>query len=70
MIRAKGNLQFRRMFSNIINKDNGVLPGQIGNLTGFYTFQNYPEKLRRIRFYDEAMDNDFEFLPNKFSLQA
>ncbi len=70
VIRAKGNLQFRRMYSNKVNKDNGVLLDQKGKLTGFYVSKKYPEKLRRIRFYDEETDNDLEFLSNNFDLKA
>ena len=32
---------------------------QIGKLTGFYVSKNYPEKLRRIKFYDEETDMYF-----------
>jgi len=70
VIRAKGNLQFRRMYSNKVNKDNGVLLDQIGKLTGFYVSKDYPVKLRRIRFYDEETDKKLEFLTNNFDLTA
>ena len=46
------------MYSNKVNKDNGVLIDQIGKLIGFYVSKKYPEKLRHIRFYDEETDND------------
>jgi len=70
VVRAKDNLQFRRMYSNKVNKDNGVLLDQIGKLTGFYVSRDYPEKLRRIKFYDEETDNDLEFLSNSFDITA
>lgn len=70
VVRAKDNLKFRRMYSNKINKDNGVLLDQIGKLTGFYVSKDYPEKLRRIKFYDEETDNDLEFLSNSFDITA
>jgi len=70
VIRAKDNLQFRRMYSNKVNKDKGVLLDQKGKLTGFYVSKKYPKKLRRIRFYDEENDNDLEFLSNNFDLKA
>ena len=70
VIRAKDNLQFRRMYSNKVNKDNGVLLDQIGKLTGFYVSKDYPGKLRRIKFYDEETDNDLEFLSNSFDITA
>jgi hypothetical protein len=70
VVRAKDNLQFRRIYSNKVNKDNGVLLDQIGKLTGFYVSKDYPEKLRRIKFYDEETDNDLEFLSNNFDITA
>jgi len=70
VVRAKDNLQYRRMYSNKVDKDNGVLLDQIGKLTGFYVSKKYPEKLRRIKFYDEETDNDLEFLSNSFDLTA
>ncbi len=70
VVRAKDNLQFRRMYSNKVNKDNGVLQDQIGKLTGLYVSKDYPEKLRRIKFYDEETDNDLEFLSNSFDITA
>ncbi len=56
------------MYSNKVNKNNGVLLDQIGKLTGFYVSKKYPEKLRRIKFHDEETDNDLEFLSNNFDL--
>jgi hypothetical protein len=70
IVRAKDNLQFRRLYSNKVNKDNGVLLDQIGKLTGFYVSKNYPEKLRRIKFYDEETENDLMFLSNNLDLMA
>ena len=70
VVRAKDNLQFRRMYSYKVNKDNGVLLDQIGKLTGFYVSKDYPEKLRHIKFYDEETDNDLEFLSNSFDISA
>jgi len=70
VIRAKDNLQFKRMYSNKVNKNNGVLLDQIGKLKGFYVSKDYPEKLRCIKFYDEETDNDLMFLSNNFDLMA
>jgi len=70
VVRAKDNLQFRRMYSNKVNKENGVLLDQIGKLTGFYVSKDYPKKLRRIKFYDEETDNVLEFLSNSFDITA
>jgi len=70
VIRAKDNIKFRRMYSNKVNKDNGILLDQIGKMTGYYASKNYPEKLRLIKFYDEETDNDLEFLSNSFEITA
>jgi hypothetical protein len=70
VVRAKDNIKFRRMYSNKVNKDNGILLDQIGKLTGYYASKDYPEKLRLIRFYDEETDNDLEFLSNSFEITA
>ena len=70
VVRAKKDLQFRRMYSRKVNKDNGVLLDQTGKLTGYYQVKSYPEKLRRIKFYDEETDNRLTFLSNNFDLTA
>jgi len=70
VIRAKDNLKFRRIYSNKVNKNNGVLLDQIGKLTGFYVSRKYPEKLRHIKFYDEETDNDLDFISNNFDLPS
>lgn len=39
-------------------------------LTGFYTQKSYPEKLRRVKYYDDANEKRLEFPTNNFSLPA
>jgi Domain of unknown function (DUF4372)/Transposase DDE domain len=68
--RPKDNLQFKRMYSNKVCKENGVLLDQVVKLTGFYAFKKYPEKLRFIKFYDEETDNHLEFISNNFDLTS
>ena len=68
--RAKSNFKFRRMYSKKVCKGNGVLVDQIGKLTGFYTSQDYPEKLRRIKYYDKETDKVLVFLSNNLDLTA
>jgi len=70
VVRAKRNLQFNRMYSKKCNKSNGVKCDQIGKLSGFYVSKEYPDKLRRIKFYDEENDRNFIFLTNNFELSA
>ncbi|MEZ5069902.1 MAG: IS4 family transposase [Bacteroidales bacterium] len=70
VVRARKNLQFKRMYSRKVNKSNGVLLDQTGKLTGYYPLKSYPEKLRRIKFYDKETDNHLTFLSNNFDLTA
>lgn len=68
--RAKSNFKFRRMYSKKVCKEKGVLVDQIGKLTGFYTSQDYPEKLRRIKYYDKETGKVFVFISNNLDLKA
>jgi hypothetical protein len=70
VVRAKDNLCFKRMYSLKSDKEAGVKSDQIGKLTGFYVSKDYPEKLRRVRFYDKESDKTFVFLSNNFELSA
>ncbi len=68
VIRAKNNLKFERMYSAVFDKTKGVRCDQIGHLKGFYSLQGYPEKIRRIKFYDEEQNRTFVFLTNNMRL--
>ena len=70
VIRAKSNLKFRRMYSNKVDKSTGVICDQIGRLTGFYVSKQYPDKLRRVKFYDAETDRTFVFLTNNMDITA
>lgn len=70
VIRAKSNLQFNRMYSRKSDRSAGIKSDQIGKLTGFYVSKEYPDKLRRIKFYDQETDRNFVFLTNNFELSA
>ena len=64
--RAKRNLQWRRLVSLPAEEAAGVLSDQIIMLTGVKTAASYPERLRRIRFYDADQDRTLIFLTNDF----
>jgi hypothetical protein len=70
VIRAKSNLKFDRMYSKKVDKTTGVECDQIGKLTGFYVSKQYPDKLRRVKFYDTETKRTFVFLTNNFELSA
>ena len=48
----------------------GVRSDQIIGLTVFYSRQGYPERLRRIRFFDAETERFFVYLTNNFALPA
>jgi hypothetical protein len=68
--RAKSNFVFKRLYSQPVDKSTGLRADQIIMVTGFYTLKDYPEKLRRIRYYDTATKKRFVFLTNNFDLPA
>ena len=68
--RAKDNMRFKRMYSNQVDKTKGVKYDQIGKLETFYPRKDYPDKLRRIRYYDDESNKELVFLTNNTSLEA
>jgi len=70
VIRAKRNLQFRRLYSHTVDRSTGLRCDQTIMLTSFYSAQHYPVKFRRIKFIDPKTCKQFVFLTNNFSLPA
>jgi len=68
--RSKSNMQFDRMESQAVDKDCGVLCDQIIRLSGFYTSQYYPDRLRRVKYYDTETDKTLVFITNNFLLPS
>jgi hypothetical protein len=68
--RAKQNMNYRRIYSAKVNKKKGVKCDQTIMLNNFYSVKEYPEKMRRIKFYDEETGNEFDFITNNFRLSA
>ena len=68
--RAKGNFQFRRLYSHPIDKSTGLRCDQTIVLTGFYASKDYPEKLRRVCYEDKETEQSLVFLTNCFTLPA
>ena len=70
VIRAKSNLQCRRLYSRPVDKSLGLRCDQTVRLTGFYASRGYPEKLRRVKYHDLKTGKTFVFLTNNFALPA
>ena len=70
VIRAKSNLQYRRIYSRAVDKGTGLRCDQTILLSGAKTSQDYPVLLRRVKFYDAEHDRLLVFLTNNFDLPA
>jgi hypothetical protein len=70
VIRSKTNTGLRRVYSHKVDKTTGVKYDQTVALTGFYTRKDYPDKLRRIKYFDAQKGRTFIFLTNNFTLSA
>ena len=68
--RAKSNLDAHRVYSSKADRSQGIICDQTITLDGFYTQQEYPEQLRRIRFKDPETGKPLVFLTNNFTLSA
>ena len=68
--RAKTNLQFKRVYSHQVDKSLGLICDQSIVLSGFYSSKNYPEKIRRIKYFDSENNRRLVFLTNNFHLPA
>lgn len=68
--RAKRNFRFRYLDSRPVDRSTGVASDQTIRLYGFYSKQSYPERLRRIRYFDATHRRWLVFLTNNFTLPA
>lgn len=71
--RAKDNTKMRRLYSKAITaeeKKQGICCDQIVLLSRQKALKDYPEKLRRIKYYDAENDQYYVFLTNNFILPA
>ena len=68
--RLQVNQDYRRVYSNPVDKSTGVLCDQVIKLNNFYPSKFYPGKLRRIKYYDLETEKKLEFMTNNFDLTA
>jgi hypothetical protein len=68
--RAKSNMDAHRVYSAATVRTTGIICDQTIALDGFYTRQEYPSHLRRIRFKDAETGKTLIFLTNNFTLSA
>ena len=70
VLRARDNLNFDRRYSKKVDKQTGVKYDQIGVFAAPRSHSRYPEKIRRIKYYDSETEVEFVFLTNNFELTA
>ena len=68
--RSKTNTGLHRIYLHKVDKTTGVRYDQTVVPTGFYSKKDYPEKLRRIKYFDAEKGRSFIFLTNQFMLPA
>jgi hypothetical protein len=70
LVRAKSNLNFRRLYSHPVDRATGLICDQTIVLTEPRTARHYPGKLRRVRFRDDTKSEAWTYLTNDFTLPA
>jgi transposase len=68
--RAKKNFRFQRLYSHPVDKTTGLRCDQTVSLCGIHVKKDYPDKLRRIRYFDQPTNHSLVFLSNNFTLPA
>ncbi|MDA8415459.1 MAG: IS4 family transposase [Betaproteobacteria bacterium] len=66
--RAKSNLKCRRVYSHPVDRSTGLICDQSVLLTVAKSSVDYPDKLRRVKYYDSETKKTLVFLTNNFIL--
>lgn len=70
IIREKKNQAYRRISSFPLPEDENVISDQTIKMTGPKTSIIYPDKLRRVRYYDKQNNRYLVFITNNFILSS
>lgn len=70
IVRSKQSLSFKRIYSRPVDRTTGLRCDQTIILKHFYSHKDYPEKLRRIKYYDKETNTTYVYLTNNFSIPA
>lgn len=68
--RAKDKMSWRRVKTFPADKASGVLSDQSILWNNYYATKDYPEKMRRVKFYDQGANKVLVFLTNNFDIKA
>ncbi len=70
VIPLNSNTKFRRLYSHKVDKSTGLRYDQTIVLTGINSREYYPDKLRRVKYYDAITGKRLSFLTNNFVIPA
>jgi len=70
IVRSKQSLSFKRIYSNQIDRTTGLKCDQTIILKHFYSRKDYPDKLRRIKYYDKVTNTTYVYMTNNFQISA
>ncbi len=70
VVRAKSNLKFKAVASRKVDKSTGLRCDQLIKLLVAKSYKFYPEKIRRIKYYDKDKGITLIFLTNEFEMDA
>ena len=68
--RAKKNTSMKRVYSQSVDKSTGLKCDQSVRFSVYKSEKEYPELIRRIKFFDKETQNTYIFLTNNFELDA
>lgn len=70
IVRSKESLSFKRIRSHSVDTATGLRCDQTIVLKHFYSRKDYPDKLRRVKYYDQETDTTYMYLTNNFDIPA
>jgi len=70
IIRAKSNISYHRIYSHPVNRKSGLICDQTIMLDSAHSSKAYPDKLRRVKYYDLESGQRLTFLTNNFEIPA
>jgi len=70
VVRAKENMNYKVITRRKADRSTGIVCDQIIELRGINSSRKYPQKLRRVRYFDEETGNVLVFLTNNFKIVA
>ena len=70
VLRAKENFRFIRLSSRQVDKSKGLICDQTVKLKNQKVSLDYPETIRRVKYYDSEIQMEFVFITNNFEISA